>query len=47
MSVFHHAVKHPNFGGVAERVSSAYSRGLVLDREVEVSAPRNALPHIA
>jgi len=36
----------PNLGGVAERISSAYSQSLMLDREVEVSAARIALPHI-
>jgi len=36
----------PNFGGVAKRISAAYSRSLVLDREVEVSAARIALPHV-
>jgi hypothetical protein len=36
----------PNFGGVAKRISSAHSRSLVLDRAVEVSAARIALPHI-
>ena len=36
----------PNFGSVAKRISSAYSRSLVLDRAVEVSAARIALPNI-
>jgi hypothetical protein len=36
----------PKSDGVAERVSAAYSRSLVLDREAKVSAARIALPHI-
>ena len=35
----------PNFGGVAKCILAAYFRSLVLDREVEVSAARIALPH--
>jgi len=35
-----------NLDGVAKRISARYSRSLVFDREVEVSAARIALPYI-